>query len=169
MPEPAAQRSASRLAVFSWVLFEWATQPFFTLVTTFVYAPYFAGAVASSPAEGQALWGFATSAAGLVIAALSPLLGAISDETGPRKPWMAGVGVLLVLGSSLLWLGSPGDQTMILPVLVAFALGAVGAQCATVFANAMMPTLVPPQRLGRLSGTGWATGYFGGVVSPLVQ
>ncbi len=168
MPEPAAQRPASRLAIFSWVLFEWATQPFFTLVTTFVYAPYFAAAVASSPAEGQALWGFATSAAGLAIAALSPLLGAISDETGPRKPWIAGFGALLILGSSLLWLGRPGDQTMILPVLVAFALGAVGAQCATVFANAMMPTLVPPERLGRLSGTGWAVGYLGGLVSLLL-
>jgi UMF1 family MFS transporter len=149
-------------------LFEWATQPFFTLVTTFVYAPYFAAAVATTPAQGQALWGFAASAAGLIIALLSPLLGAISDATGPRKPWIAGFGILLVLGSTLLWLGAPGDTARVPIVLVAFALGAVGAQCASVFANAMMPTLVPPERLGRLSGTGWAIGYLGGLVSLLL-
>jgi UMF1 family MFS transporter len=134
-------------------------QPFFSLVTTFVYAPYFAAAVAPNPVEGQALWGFATSAAGLVIAVLSPLLGAISDATGPRKPWIVAFGIALMTGSATLWFGKPGDSAMIVPVLVAFALGAVGAQCATVFANAMMPALVPPARLGRLSGTGWAVGY----------
>lgn len=161
-------RAAHPLGIVGWLLFEWATQPFFTLVTTFVYAPYFAAVVAPTPAEGQALWGFAASAAGLTIAVLSPLLGAISDETGPRKPWIAGFGVALMLGSALLWLGKPGDRAMIPTVLVAYVLGAVGAQCATVFANAMMPTLVPPERLGRLSGTGWAIGYLGGLVSLLL-
>jgi UMF1 family MFS transporter len=160
-PAPAAPP----LGILGWLLFEWAVQPFFTLVTTFVYAPYFAAAVAPSPAEGQALWGFATSAAGLVIAVLSPLLGAISDETGPRKPWIAAFGAALVLGSAPLWIGRPGDSAMIVPVLVCFALAAVGAQGAIVFANAMMPTLVPAERLGRLSGTGWAIGYLGGLVS----
>jgi UMF1 family MFS transporter len=158
-------QAAPPLGVLGWLLFEWAVQPFFTLVTTFVYAPYFAAAVAPSPAEGQALWGFATSAAGLIIAVLSPLLGAISDESGPRKPWIAAFGAALALGSALLWVGRPGDRATIGPVLVCFALAAVGAQGATVFANAMMPTLVPSERLGRLSGTGWAIGYLGGLVS----
>ena len=158
----------SALAIAGWLLFECSTQPFFSLVTTFVYAPYFASAVAPNPAEGQALWGFATSAAGLVIALLSPLLGAVSDATGPRKPWIVAFGVTLMLGSAALWFGKPGDTQMIVPVLAAFALGAVGAQCATVFANAMMPSLVPPARLGRLSGTGWAAGYIGGLVSLLL-
>src|SRR5215510_1520852 len=80
--------SSGRLAILGWLSFECSTQPFFSLVTTFVYAPYFAAAVAPNPVEGQALWGFATSAAGLVIVVLSPLLGAISDATGPRKPWI---------------------------------------------------------------------------------
>ena len=43
--DPASSRSASRLAIAGWVLFDWACQPFFTLVITFVYAPYFASAV----------------------------------------------------------------------------------------------------------------------------
>jgi UMF1 family MFS transporter len=162
---PAMTIYPSRLAVAGWVLFEWATQPYFTLVITFVYAPFFAAAVAPDPARGQALWGFATSAAGLAIALLAPLLGAIADAAGRRKPWIAAFGVLVVAGSALLWFGRPGRPETIPIVLFAFALGAVGIQGATVFSNAMMPTLVPPQRLGRLSGIGWATGYVGGLLS----
>src|SRR3954467_8347189 len=96
-----------RSAVVAWIFFDWAAQPYFTLITTFVFAPYFATHVASSPAEGQSLWGFATAGAGLVIALLSPVLGAIADSSGRRKPWIAGFGALLVIGASLMWIGRP--------------------------------------------------------------
>jgi MFS transporter, UMF1 family len=154
-----------RAAVISWIFFDWAAQPYFTLITTFVFAPYFVGFVAPDPANGQALWGFATAAAGLVIALLSPVLGAIADASGRRKPWIAGFGALLVIGSCLMWIGKPGDPGIIPPLLLAYGIASVGAEFATVFNNAMMPTLVPPHRIGRLSGTGWATGYIGGILS----
>lgn len=156
---------APRRAIFGWVLFDWACQPFFTLVTTFIYAPYFASAVAGDPARGQALWGFATGAAGLVIALTSPFVGAVADATGRRKPWIAAFGVLLIVGSLGLWLGVPGGEQTIPIVLVSFAIATIGVEFATVFNNAMMPTLVKPERLGWLSGLGWATGYMGGLVS----
>ena len=74
-------------------------------------------------------------------------------------------GALLVIGSSLMWLGKPGDASVILPLLIAYAIATIGVEFATVFNNAMMPTLVPPEKIGRLSGTGWATGYVGGILS----
>lgn len=154
-----------RAAVISWIFFDWAAQPYFTLITTFVFAPYFATSIAPDPATGQSLWGFAAAAAGLVIALLSPVLGAIADASGQRKPWIATFGAILVLGSSAMWIGKPGDPGIIPPLLTAFALASVGAEFATVFNNAMMPTLVPPERIGRLSGNGWATGYVGGITS----
>jgi len=154
-----------RSAVISWIFFDWAAQPYFTLITTFVFAPYFATHVASDPASGQSLWGFATAAAGLLIALLSPVLGAIADASGRRKPWIATFGALLVIGASLMWFGKPGDPSIIVPLLFAYGLATIGAEFATVFNNAMMPTLVPPNQIGRLSGTGWATGYVGGIVS----
>lgn len=154
-----------RAAVVSWIFFDWAAQPYFTLITTFVFAPYFAGFVAPDPATGQALWGFATAAAGLMIAVMSPILGAIADASGRRKPWIAGFGLLLVIGSSLMWFGKPGDPSIIPTLLLSYAIASVGVEFATVFNNAMMPTLVPPDRIGRLSGTGWATGYVGGILS----
>jgi MFS transporter, UMF1 family len=150
-------------AIVGWVLFDWAAQPFFTLVTTFVYAPYFAAAVVADPVEGQALWGYAKAASGLLIASLSPVLGAIADASGRRKPWIVAFGTLLVIGSAALWFGKPGEGALV--VLVAFAIASIGAEFATVFNNAMMPTLVSRERLGWLSGTGWATGYVGGLVS----
>jgi MFS transporter, UMF1 family len=152
-------------AVISWIFFDWAAQPYFTLITTFVFAPYFATHVAADPASGQALWGFATAAAGMAIALLSPLLGAIADASGRRKPWIAAFGAMLVIGSALMWFGRPGDASVIPPLLLAYAIATVGVEFATVFNNAMMPTLVPPERIGRLSGTGWATGYIGGILS----
>src|SRR5712672_4257943 len=154
-----------RSAVISWIFFDWAAQPYFMLITTFVFAPYFATHVASDPASGQALWGFATSAAGLVIAAMSPVLGAIADASGGRKPWIAAFGALLVIGSGLMWFGKPGDSGVILPLLMAYGVATIGVEFATVFNNAMMPTLVPPDRIGRLSGSGWALGYVGGILS----
>lgn len=158
-------QQAPRRAIFGWVLFDWACQPFFTLVTTFIYAPYFASAVANSPAEGQALWGFATSAAGIVIALTSPFVGAIADATGARKPWIVAFATLLIIGSFGLWFGLPGDQSTILIVLISFAIATIGVEFATVFNNAMMPALVPSSKIGWLSGLGWATGYIGGLVS----
>src|ERR1044072_1700110 len=86
------QRYPPRSAVTAWIFFDWAAQPYFTLITTFVFAPYFATHVASNPAQGQALWGFATAAAGMLIALLSPVLGAIADCRGRRQPWIARLG-----------------------------------------------------------------------------
>lgn len=154
-----------RIAVVSWVFFDWAAQPYFTLITTFVFAPYFATHVAPDAASGQALWGFATAAAGIVIALLSPVLGAVADAAGRRKPWIAAFGALLVIGSCLMWIGAPHDPAVIVPLLTAYVIATIGVEFATVFNNAMMPTLVPPERIGSLSGTGWATGYIGGILS----
>ena len=158
-------RIASRRAIAGWVLFDWACQPFFTLVTTFVYAPYFASVLVGDGARGQALWGFAAGTAGLLVALFSPILGAVADATGRRKPWIAAFGLLLIIGSWALWFGRPGDASTIPVVLLAFIIGSIGVEFATVFNNAMMPTLVPQSRLGRLSGLGWAMGYLGGLVS----
>jgi UMF1 family MFS transporter len=154
-----------RSAVISWIFFGWAAEPFFTLITTFVFAPYFATHVASDPASGQSLWGFATAAAGLLIALMSPVLGAIADASGRRKPWIAAFGALLVIGAGLMWFGRPGDVGAIPPLLLAYGIATIGVEFAIVFSNSMMPTLVPPDQIGRLSGTGWATGYVGGILS----
>src|SRR3982751_3153323 len=89
-----------RAAVLGWMFFDWAAQPYFTLITTFVFAPYFATHVAADPSSGQSLWGFATAGAGFLIALGTPVLGAIADASCRRKPWIAAFGALLVIGAS---------------------------------------------------------------------
>ncbi|BCJ89500.1 MFS transporter [Terrihabitans soli] len=152
-------------AIAGWVLFDFAAQPVFTLITTFIFAPFFAAQLADSPVHGQALWGFATGAAGLVIAILSPVLGAVADAAGRRKPWIAAFSILILLGCAALWFAVPGADYAVPLAMIAFAIATIGAEFAGVFTNAMMPDLVPPEKLGRLSGTGWAMGYVGGLIS----
>ncbi|MDZ5699348.1 MFS transporter [Chelativorans sp. M5D2P16] len=146
------------------MLFDWAQQPFHTLIITFVFAPYFAAAVAPDAARGQELWGYATGIGGLMIALSSPVLGAIADASGPRKPWIFGFSTIGVLACAALWFAVPG-MAPLWPVLVVVALAFFGMEFAAVFNNAMMPTLVPRSELGRLSGSAWGLGYLGGLVS----
>ena len=160
--------TAGPAAIFSWILYDLAAQPYFTLITTFVFAPYFAARVAPDAATGQAWWGYATAAAGLAIAVASPVLGAIADATGPRKPWIGVFSIVLIASSAALWFTEPGAPHSVPIALAAFALGTLAAEFGIVFTNAMMPDLVSPERLGRLSGTGWAVGYVGGMISLLL-
>ena len=149
------------------MLFDWAAQPFHTLLLTFIFGPYFAAHVAADPVTGQADWSLMLAVSGAIIALAAPVLGAIADAAGPRKPWVAGFSVLLVLGASALWFAEPGLASTFW-VLVAFAVALVGVEFAAVFNNAMLPTLVPRGEVGRLSGNGWALGYVGGLVSLFV-
>lgn len=155
---------APRRGIWGWMLFDWAQQPFHTLIITFVFAPYFAAAVAPDAARGQELWGYATGIGGLLIALSSPVLGAIADASGPRKPWILVFSILGVIGCWALWFAVPGMENLTF-VLLAIALAVFGMEFAAVFNNAMMPTLVPRAELGRLSGSAWGLGYLGGLIT----
>lgn len=158
----------SRRGIFSWMLFDWAAQPYHTLLITFVFAPYFTAHVAETPVIGQQLWGYAFGTAGLIIAILAPILGAMADKTGPRKPHIAGFSILAIAGATTLYLALPWPDAPIFLVLAAFAIALIGIEFATVFSNAMMPSLVSRDELGKLSGSGWALGYVGGIVSLVI-
>lgn len=153
-----------RRGIFGWMLFDWANQPFHTLIITFIFAPYFAASVVGDPVAGQAIWGWTAAAAGLSTALLAPVLGAIADRTGARKPWIAWFSLPYVLGCLGLWLAFPGVDPL-WPVLLMFALAYVGSEFTIVFTNAMLPDLGPRSEIGRISGSGWALGYLGGLVS----
>jgi UMF1 family MFS transporter len=151
-------------------MFDWASQPLYTLILTFLFAPYFATAVASSPERGQALWGYGAAIAGILIALGSPFLGALADSGGRRKPWIALFALVMAASMSALWWAEPNaGTTTVLMILVAFVLATAAAEFATVFTNAMMPTLATPDQLGRLSGLGYAVGYAGGLASLVIM
>lgn len=155
-------RKASRAGIWGWMLFDWAAQPFFTVVTTFIFGPYFVSRMASDPAAGQAAWGYGVAAAGFAIAILSPVLGSIADQTGPRKPWIAFFAAIKIACLCLLWLAVPGSS--LLWVVAVFSLASVAAEFSTVFNDSMMPRLVPKEEIGRVSNMAWGLGYLGGMV-----
>ena len=160
-----AKPAVRRAGIAGWILFDPATQPFYTLITTFIFAPFFTTYVAADPVSGQAAWGFAAGAGGLAIALLAPVMGAIADAGGRRKNWIAFFSIFLVVGAGMLWFAVPGAPGAVAIALVGFVVAAMGAEFATVFNNAMMPDLVDDRWLGRLSGGAWAAGYIGGLIS----
>ena len=152
-----------RRRIWGWMMFDWASQPYATLLLTFIFAPYFA-TVVGDPVRAQTLWGVMLGIVGASIAMLAPILGAVADSTGRRTPWIAAFSVLYVVGAFALWWAVPGADSVGW-ILFAFGVGLIGMEFATVFTNAMLPDLGPREAIGRISGSGVAWGYAGGVLA----
>ena len=155
-----------RRGVVGWMFFDWAAQPFFTVVTTFIFGPYFIARMASDPAAGQAAWAYGVAAAGVVIAVLSPVLGSIADKTGRKKPWIGFFAVIQIVGLAMLWFAEPGSSLVL--VLVFFCLATVAAEFSIVFNDSMMPRLFSAAQVGRISNIAWGLGYLGGMICLII-
>lgn len=151
-----------RRGVLGWMMFDWAAQPFFTVMTTFIFGPYFISRMASDPATGQAAWGYGIAAGGLLIALFSPLLGSIADQTGPRKPWIAVFAIIKIVALCGLWFAAPGSN--LIAVVMLFTLASVAAEFSIVFNDSMLLRLVPKAQIGRVSNLAWGLGYLGGMI-----
>ena len=154
------QRYPGRAAVISWIFFDWAAQPYFTLITTFVFAPY-VRAGRAGPGKRQAL-GISTAAAGLVIAYLA-VLGAIADANGRRKR-RSPVWCAVRERREPDWIGRPGDSSMIPPLLLVYAIASVGVEFARLQRCDDADPGAAPQDRPILAPAG-ATGYVGGILS----
>ena len=158
---------AGRKAKISWCLYDWANSAFPAIISTFVFSAYFTGVIAPNKEAGTALWGQMTSLVGLVIAILSPFLGAIADHQQRRKPLLLIFTCVNAMATAGLWFAEPGEQQIIM-ALVWAGIATIGFEIAIVFYNSMLPNLVPPSHIGRLSGWGWALGYAGGLCSLII-
>lgn len=167
---------SQRKRIWGWYFFDWASQPYNTLLLTFIFGPYFASTVSSNlvaegiapeaaRAQAQAYWGWGLAIAGLLIAVLAPVLGAIADNSGRKLPWIWLFSGMYFIGSAALWWTAPQDFS-VLWALFFFGVGLIGMEFATIFTNSYLPDLdADPAELGRISGSGWAFGYVGGVVA----
>ena len=159
-PEPP--QYAGRTGLISWALFDWANSAFVTVIQTFIFSAYFTRRIAFSETAGSNLWGNAVGLAGLVVAVGGPVLGAIADQSGNRKPWILFFTLVCVLCTALLWFMKP-DSAYALPALVLVGIAIIAFEYAAIFYNAMLPDLSPPDHTGRWSGWGWGLGYAGGL------
>nr|WP_234794565.1 MFS transporter [Xaviernesmea oryzae] len=144
------------------MLFDCAAQPFFTVVTTFIFGPYFVSRLAADPEAGQAWWSLMLTITGIAIAILSPILGALADQTGGRKRWIGLLAAIKIVSLFGLWFAAPGSGLMTAFVCMIFA--TLAAEFSIVFNDAMMPRLVAPFDVGRVSNIAWGIGYLGGMV-----
>lgn len=156
-----------RKRIWGWFFFDWASQPYNTLLITFIFAPYVKELVGDGT-TAQSAWGFGIGAAGLVIAVLAPVLGALADTGGNRMRWIWLFSIMYVVGAAGLWYAVPGDFSLIL-ILTFFAIGMIGMEFATTFTNSMLPDLGTPEEIGRISGNGWAFGYVGGLIALVIM
>lgn len=156
-----------RKRVWGWYFFDWASQPYNTLLLTFIFGPYVKELIGDGT-QAQIVWATGIALAGVAIAILSPVLGAIADTGGTRMRWIWLFSVMYVVGAWGLWWTAPGSFNVYTTMLL-FAVGLIGMEFATTFTNSYLPGLAEREGVGRLSGNGWAFGYLGGFVALVIM
>lgn len=151
----------AKLHRLSWLLYDFANDPFSVVIITFVYPVYFITVVCAGFEElGDLLWGINVSLSMVLVAFLSPVLGAVADLSGRKKGFLVTFALLcILLTAQLTWVGSG----MIFWGMAIFIAANVFYQSGQVFYNAFLPDLASPREVGRLSGYGWASAYLGGI------
>ncbi|MDR6867005.1 UMF1 family MFS transporter [Microbacterium resistens] len=175
---------ASRKQIYSWALWDWATQPFNTVILTFIFTALYLTTDAFLPPAVAALddadpvkeaaiadltsgLGLGSTIAGLAILALAPVLGQRADAAGRQKLWL-GIGTAALVACMLgLWFVEPAPTLFWLGVALISA-GAVFGEIAAVNSNAMLIGIASPRTVGRISGLGWGFGYLGGIVALVI-
>ncbi|MEX3017174.1 MFS transporter [Gymnodinialimonas hymeniacidonis] len=164
---PSETNPTLRKRIWGWWAFDWASQPYNTLLLTFVFGPYI-NELLGDGTQAQSAWGFGVGTAGFLIAISAPFLGAMADLSGRRMPFIYIFSVMYVVGAFGLWWAAPGDFNLILTLML-FAIGLIGMEFATIFTNAMLPSLGNREEIGRISGTGFAWGYVGGLIALVIM
>ena len=177
--ELQGDRRVPRKQVWSWALWDWATQPFNSVITTFVFSVYLTSALFLPPeiaalGEGDPAYdrgladlssqlGLAIGLGGILIALLAPVLGQRADATGRRKFWLALATGGVILSMAMMFFVEASAQYFWLGAGL-LAAGTVASEIAGVNYNAMLVQVSTPRTVGRVSGLGWGFGYLGGIV-----
>ncbi len=150
-----------RKAVWGWALYDWANSAFATTVMAGFF-PVFFKQYWSDGADvnlSTAQLGFGNAVAGLVMALLAPLLGAVADRTSAQKRFLLGFAYLGVLATAGLYWVAKGEWAL---AVFVFALGNIGFSGANIFYDALLPRVAPAERIDAVSSLGYALGYLGG-------
>jgi UMF1 family MFS transporter len=157
--------------VFSWLLFDFANTSFSVMMVTFAFPLFFKNVICKGEPSGDALWGFSISLSMLLVAVISPVLGAAADYSGKRKRFLLFFTVASVIATALLSFSGPG---MAVAAVTLFIIANMGFEGGLVFYDAYLKELASPKSIGRVSGYGFAMGYLGALsilllVQPLLS
>jgi len=129
-----------------------------------VYAAYFKQAVVGT-AQGSALWGLSLTISMLVVAVISPFLGALADYSGRKKTLLFVMTAISIVFTGLLFLVEKGD---IFIGMLFFIIAEIGYRSGQVFYNSLLVDVADKDEIAKVSGNGWAIGSVGGIVCLLV-
>jgi MFS transporter, UMF1 family len=177
-------REVPRKQVVSWALWDWATQPFNSVILTFVFTALYLTTDSFLPADIAALgeesdayqrgiaslsstYGYVLGAAGILVALLAPVIGQQSDASGRRKRWLLIGTAVMTLCTAALFFVEEGPSFFLLGVWL-IAVGSVASEIAGVNYNAMLAQVSTRKTVGRISGLGWGLGYLGGIVALII-
>jgi len=154
----------SRREIFGWAMFDFANSSYTTVIVTVAFGVYFTRLVAP-PGEGEALWGRGIALGNLIVLLLSPIVGAIADDSGRKKLFLFFTYSTCVIGTALLYFVMPGQVGW---ALALFVVSFIGFSFGENLAGAFLPEISTPKNIGKISGLGWGLGYFGGLASLLL-
>ncbi|MEE8575334.1 MAG: MFS transporter [Thermodesulfobacteriota bacterium] len=145
---------------FAWCLYDFANSSYTTIIVSIVYSVYFKEVVAADT-NGTRLWTWGYSGSMLIVAVISPLLGAIADFARLKKFFLILFSYICIAATALLYFINKGD---IVSGLLIFAVSNIAFNAAMTFYNSFLPDLTDKSSMGRLSGYAWALGYIGGLI-----
>ena len=160
---PADQRKR----VFAWAMWDPGTQPFASVITTFVFAVYLVGDAFGPKDTTVTALSWTMSLAGLAIALLAPIVGQWADRRGRQVTALKWLTWTLTVMSGLLFFVKPHPSYLLLG-LVLLGVGTVISDVGSSLYNGMLDDVAEPGKIGRISGLGWGMGYLGGIIALLV-
>jgi len=152
----------NRREVFAWSLYDFANQPFTTIIVTFIYSAFFTKVIAENEQIGTTMWANSIALTAIIVAILSPILGAIADSGGYRKFFLILFTWITAVFSILLYFPEAGDTLL---ALTLFVIANVAFEMGTVFCNSYLPDLSNSKNRGSISGFAWGFGFFGGLIA----
>jgi UMF1 family MFS transporter len=152
-----SERKFPKSVIASWASFDFAQSSYSVIIITFVY-PIFFGETIVQDGRGDFWWGIAMSLSMLLVALITPSLGAMADYTGSKKRFLAVFAGVCILGTMSMYFLQPG---MVFAGIALFVLANAGFEGGMVFYDAFLPKITSKETYGRVSGIGFAAGYVG--------
>jgi len=152
--------------VISWSLYDFANQPFTTIIVTFVYGAFFTSVIASDENTGTLLWTWGIASTAIIVSILSPILGALADKGGYRKFFLILFTWICAIFSILLYFPQSGDVFFALSL---FVIANISFELGSVFCNSYLQDLSEDSNIGKISGFAWGLGFVGGLLALFIS
>jgi UMF1 family MFS transporter len=146
----------------SWIIYDWANSAYATIMLAAVFAAFFTGMV-NDPRGGDYWWSIGTTISVLIVAVMSPFVGAIADYKNHKKKLFT---LFWVIGLTFTAYCAIVDDWKFL--LIGYIFSHIGFSGSNLLYDSFLPDITKPNRMDKVSGWGYAMGYIGGSTIPFL-